>query len=219
MSARPGRPSRSQVVLREILCSLVRLLLGAARVGEVPPRGAHAQAIFFANHTSHLDTVVLLAALPLRWRLRVRPVAARDYWRRGKVRRWVAEKVLNVVYIDRQRENAEDPLNPVREALREGASLILFPEGTRGDDALPGSFKAGLHKLAEEFPDLTLAPAYLENPNRTLPKGSILVLPLINRVRFGPALARLENETRAPFLERARAAVCDLAPYTKPPSP
>lgn len=210
------RPPRSQALLRELLCSLVRLLLGAARAGEMPPRRAQQQALFFANHTSHLDTVVLLAALPLRWRLRVRPVAARDYWCQGRLRRWVAEKVLNVVYIDRRHENGEDPLNPVRQALREGDSLILFPEGTRGTEALPGSFKAGIHKLAEEFPALLLVPVYLENPNRTLPKGSLLVLPLINRVRFGPALMRLEGEERALFLDRARAAVCALAPHTEP---
>ncbi|MFA9438397.1 lysophospholipid acyltransferase family protein [Uliginosibacterium sp. sgz301328] len=213
MNPRP----RSELVARELLCSLVRLLVGA-----VPANGVStttAQAIFFANHSSHLDTVVLLAALPLRWRMRVRPVAAMDYWGNGRIRRWIAERVLNVVFINRHGKVGEDALAPVRQALQEGASLIFFPEGTRHNGALPDEFKSGIFRLAEEFPRIALVPTYLENPNRTLPKGSLLVLPLINRVHFGAALSRIAEESKPAFLTRARQAVCELAPHQFSSSP
>jgi 1-acyl-sn-glycerol-3-phosphate acyltransferase len=197
-------------VLRELLCSLVRFLVGAYPTG-VPP-SAHVQTLYFANHTSHLDTLTLLAALGLRARSRTRPVAARDYWCKGVIRKWIAEKVLNVVFIDRVRADGEDPLVPVRQALAEGASLILFPEGTRHDSELPGEFKSGLFRLAQEFPDVCLAPVYLENLHRIMPKGAFLPVPLINKVHFGAPLDRGTGDDRAAFLRRARDAVCQLCP-------
>ncbi len=200
---------RTYRVLRELLCGLVRFLVGAYPSGEMPP--GHRQTLYFANHTSHLDTLVILAALKLRARSRVRPVAARDYWCKTDSRRWVAEKILNVVFIDRQRGGG-DPLAPVRQALEEGASLIFFPEGTRGDQELPGAFKSGLCRLARELPSLSLAPVYLENLHRILPKGALLPLPLINKVHFGPVLARVGDETRDDFLARAHQAVSRLSP-------
>jgi 1-acyl-sn-glycerol-3-phosphate acyltransferase len=206
MSRRP----RIYRIAREALCSLTRFLVGAYPSGMLPQTPA--QTVFFANHTSHLDTLTLLAALSLRVRARTRPVAARDYWCAGPFRRWIAEKVLNVVFIDRERREGEDPLEPLRQALREGASLILFPEGTRRDSQLPGPFKGGLYRLSQEFPEVTMSPVYLENLHRILPKGALLPIPLINRVHFGPALERLDGEGKDHFLERAHTAVCGLCP-------
>jgi 1-acyl-sn-glycerol-3-phosphate acyltransferase len=202
--------TRSHRIAREAMCSLTRFLVGAYPTG-VLPRGS-AQTVFVANHTSHLDTLTLLAALSLRVRSRTRPVAARDYWCAGPFRRWIAEKVLNVVFIDRQREGGGDPLEPLRDALRESSSLILFPEGTRGDSPMPAPFKSGLFWLLHEFPEVSLSPVYLENLHRVLPKGASLPLPLINRVHFGPMLDRVNGEGKDCFLERAHAAVCQLCP-------
>jgi 1-acyl-sn-glycerol-3-phosphate acyltransferase len=192
------------------LCALTRFLVGAYPAGA--ETGSAKQTIYFANHTSHLDTLTLLAALSLRARSRTRPVAARDYWCANRGRQWVAERILNVVFIDRQRKEDADPLDPVRAALADGWSLILFPEGTRREQELPGEFKGGIYRLAGEFPDVRLMPVYLENLHRILPKGSMLPLPLINRVHFGQELARVDVEERHAFLARARVAVCALGP-------
>jgi 1-acyl-sn-glycerol-3-phosphate acyltransferase len=203
------RRPRHLLFIREVLCSVVRLLVGAYPAGAMP--AGHHQRLFFANHTSHLDTVTLLAALSLRARQRTRPVAARDYWCAGPVRRWVAEKVLNVVFIDRVRQEGQDPLAPLYEALKAGDSLIFFPEGTRRESELPGEFKSGLFHLAEAFPTVKLTPVYLENLHRILPKGSMLPVPLINKVRFGEVMPRVAAESKADFLLRARSQVCSLA--------
>lgn len=198
-------------LLRAALIGATRFLVGGHPrwTGIEPTR---AQRIYFANHGSHLDTVVLWAALPPALRRTTHPVAAADYWGRTALRRAIALDVLNAVLIERRRgEGAGDPLEPLRRTLAAGGSLILFPEGTRGDGALPGPFKTGLRHLAVDFPAVELVPVYLDNLSRAFPKGAILPAPISCSVRFGPPLERHDGEDKAAFLERARAAVVALA--------
>jgi 1-acyl-sn-glycerol-3-phosphate acyltransferase len=190
---------------------LVRLLVGAYPrwIGSAPSAN---QRIYFANHTSHMDTVVLWAALPASLRANTRPVAAKDYWGGGGLRTQIARDELNVVMVDRAREDPEaDPLDPLRDALEHGFSLIIFPEGTRSAQPLPGPFKSGLYRLALEFPQVELIPVYIENLHRSMPKGALLPVPVICTVRFGAPIALREGESKEQFLERARAAVIALA--------
>jgi len=194
------------------LVGFTRTLVGArAQWRMAPPPG---QCIYFANHTSHLDTVAIWSALTPRQRAGVRPVAARDYWDKPGLRGWLSGRVLRAILIDRQRTDPDaDPLTPVRAALDQGDSLILFPEGTRSNERLPQAFKAGLSKLANEYPHVELVPVYLDTLHRSLPKGALLPLPLplYCNVNFGAPLARIAGEPREHFLERARAAVEAMA--------
>jgi 1-acyl-sn-glycerol-3-phosphate acyltransferase len=190
---------------------LTRLLVGAYPrwVGSAPTA---TQRIYFANHSSHMDTVVLWAALPGSLRANTRPVAAKDYWDRPGLRGIIARNELNVVFVDRSRNDPNaDPLDPLRDALEHGFSLMLFPEGTRAAQPLPGPFKAGLYHLATEFPQVELIPVYIENLHRSMPKGAILPVPTICTVRFGAALPRVPDEDKDEFLQRARDAVIRLA--------
>jgi 1-acyl-sn-glycerol-3-phosphate acyltransferase len=192
-----------------LLVGVVKLLVGAyARwVGSAP---GPAQRIYFANHTSHIDTLAIWSSLPRALRRRTRPIAARDYWGRG-LRRYVATRGFGAVLIDRTRgDPSMDPLEPLRAALRDGDSLIIFPEGTRGMSATPAPFRSGLFRLAGEFPDVELVPVYLDNLHRSLPKGALLPVPVVCTVRFGAPLARLAQETKEAFLARARDAVIAL---------
>jgi 1-acyl-sn-glycerol-3-phosphate acyltransferase len=159
-----------------------------------------------------MDTLVLWAALPHSLRANTRPVAARDYWGVGGIRQQIAQEELNVVMIDRVRENPEgDPLLPLHEALSLGFSLIFFPEGTRQPQPLPGPFRSGLYRLAQAFPQVELIPVYLENLHLSMPKGALLPVPVICTVSFGAPLALGADEDKDMFLERARAAVVALA--------
>ena len=190
---------------------LVRLLVGAYPrwIGSTPTAS---QRIYFENHTSHMDTVVLWAALPAALRANTRPVAAKDYWDRQGIRGAIARDELNVVMIDRNRDDPDaDPLQPLRDALEHGFSLIIFPEGTRSAQSLPNAFKSGLYYLATEFPAVELIPVYIENLHRSMPKGAFLPVPFICTVRFGAPLARGTAEERDSFLQRAREAVVQLA--------
>jgi len=196
-----------------LLVGFVKLLVGAyARwIGSRP---TSAQRIYFANHTSHIDTLAIWSALPRSLRRATRPVAALDYWGRG-VRRYIATRALGAVLIDRSRQDPNaDPLDPLRAALRGGDSLIIFPEGTRGAGAIPAPFRQGIFKLASEFPSVELIPVYLDNLHRSLPKGAHLPVPMVCTVRFGAPLARFVEEARDTFLVRAREAVIALSTQT-----
>jgi 1-acyl-sn-glycerol-3-phosphate acyltransferase len=193
-----------------LLVGVVKLLVGAyARwIGSQP---AANQRIYFANHTSHIDTLAIWSSLPGALRRRTRPIAARDYWGAG-LRKYIATRGFGAVLIERTRENPQtDPLDPLRAALHAGDSLIIFPEGTRGASAVPARFRSGLFRLAGEFPAVELIPVYLDNLHRSLPKGALLPLPVVCTVRFGAPVAMAPGEDRELFLDRARSAVVALA--------
>lgn len=168
--------------------------------------------VYFANHTSNGDFVLIWAVLPPFLRKRTRPVAASDYWLTSRLRAFVGRRVFNAVLIDRNPETREDdPVFQMSEALDQGRSLILFPEGQRnnsGEELLP--FKTGLFHLATERPDVDLVPVWIDNLNHVLPKGEVFPIPLICTVRFGAPL-RLENgESKENFLRRTRSALLEL---------
>jgi 1-acyl-sn-glycerol-3-phosphate acyltransferase len=192
-----------------LLIGVVRLLVGAYPRWAAKP--IDAPTIYFANHTSHIDTVALWAALPTTLRVHTHPVAALDYWGAG-FKRYIATKALKAVLINRSGDHREgDPLDPLVNVLQQGESLIIFPEGTRGAAATPGAFKSGLYHLAQRFPSVQLVPVYLENLHRSMPKGKLLLVPMTCTVRFGTPLPRIAEEPKDVFLERARQAVCALA--------
>lgn len=196
-----------------IAASLIRLLTGvqARWVGCLPDV---TQRIYFGNHVSNLDGPVIWAALPTQLRAVTRPVAARDYWMGGPLRRYLACRVLNAVLIARTKITVENnPLRDMEAALDAGASLIIFPEGRRQDDEDGGllPFKPGIWHLAKRRPTIELIPVHLENLNRILPRGDFIYVPLIAAATFGAPLHLEDGEDKVVFLERCRAAVVALA--------
>jgi 1-acyl-sn-glycerol-3-phosphate acyltransferase len=193
------------------LIGLTRFLVGGHPhwQGTIP---SDRQRIYFANHGSHLDTILLWAALPPNLRATTHPVAALDYWGSSALRRWIATRLLNSILIDRSGSaNGRDALGPLKSKLVEGHSLIIFPEGTRSAERLPGTFKSGLFNLAAAFPNAELVPVFLENLNRAFPKGAFIPVPISCAVRFGTPLSLKPNENKDEFLARARAAIVTLA--------
>jgi 1-acyl-sn-glycerol-3-phosphate acyltransferase len=173
------------------------------------------QCIFFANHCSHLDFVVLWSVLPPDIRARTRPIAARDYWEASPLRRFAATRIFRAVLVDREGGGLgqlRTQIDQLTAALDAGDSLILFPEGTRGSGETIGPFKSGLDYLSRQRPDVDLIPVYLDNLHRIMPKGEFLPVPQLSCVCFGAPLRRLEGESKAAFLIRAREAVERLKP-------
>lgn len=193
-----------------ILIGAVRLFTGvqARWVGCAP---CDTQRIYFANHASHVDFVLLWAALPVRARKRTRPVAAIDYWDRGGVRRYFANQLFHSVLVARgQMEHTANPITPMCRAIDEGSSLIIFPEGTRGPGPALQPFKAGLFHLAEARPRVDLVPAWIDNSYRVMPKGMVLPVPLLCSVAFGEPLRLLPGEQKSEFLDRLRGSLIEL---------
>lgn len=170
------------------------------------------QRIYFANHSSNGDFVLIWTVLPAMLRRRTRPVAALDYWLAKPLRAFIGRDVFNAVLIDRRPEaRVEDPVTLMTQALDQGASLILFPEGQRnmGEEALL-PFKSGLYHLARQRPEVDLVPVWISNLNRIMPKGEVVPVPLICTLTFGAPLRLEPGEEKQAFLERTSAALLSL---------
>ena len=191
-----------------------RVLCGKPRWAGCAPDAR--QRIYFANHTSHLDFPLLWGSLPAEVRLQTRPVAGRDYWNRGRLRRYLARRVFRMLLVDRSQSRtdcdrvaaiARRSVTRAARALDLGATLIIFPEGTRGNGVEVGPFKSGLYHLCRLRPDVELVPVFLENIHRMLPKGEAIPVPIAGSVTFGRPLRVLPGEDKEAFLARARTAL------------
>ena len=170
--------------------------------------------VYFANHNSHGDFVLIWTVLPPALRRLTRPVAGADYWNVSPLRRFFGTRVFRAVLIDRNpTTRQDDPIALMAASLDAGTSLILFPEGTRNmsdEPLLP--FKSGLYHLANARPQVELVPVWIENLNRVMPKGEFVPIPLLCTVTFGAPLSVRDGEDKDAFLGRARTALLGLAP-------
>jgi 1-acyl-sn-glycerol-3-phosphate acyltransferase len=198
-------------MIQNVIAQFVRLITGVRLIEN------HAKLpstrIYYANHSSHLDFIVIWSSLPSRARKRARPVAAADYWNRGPIRRWLAGKVFRAVLIPRGKvTRQDDPIGIMSAVIEQGYDLIIFPEGTRSQDGKVANFRSGLHALAQLHPQAELIPVYLENLNHILPKGEFLMVPIMGNAIFGsPCDGPHHGETRHDFLVRARESLLALS--------
>jgi 1-acyl-sn-glycerol-3-phosphate acyltransferase len=203
-----------------LIAAMVSSLIGGFVRLVTAVRGIHHssppmdQCVYFANHSSHGDFVLVWTVLPPRLRLRTRPVAGADYWLTTRLRRFIGHSVFKAVLIERNRETrTDDPVAAMATALDEGASLIVFPEGTRNMSEAPLlPFKSGLYLLATARPTVDLVPVWIDNLNRVMPKGEIIPIPLVCTVTFGTPIRVGEGESKRDFIARAEATLLALSP-------
>jgi 1-acyl-sn-glycerol-3-phosphate acyltransferase len=216
----PERPGARSPRLATVLAWLLRhaILIFARFVTAVRPVWAGAapvptQRIYFANHSSNGDFVLIWTVLPAALRSATRPVAASDYWLMSQLRAFIGREVFNAVLIDRRPEmRTEDPVALMTGALDQGSSLIIFPEGKRNSGPEPLlPFKSGLYHMAVARPDIDLVPVYIRNLNRVMPKGEVIPVPLICSVIFGEAMHLSPGETKDDFLSRACQALLETS--------
>jgi 1-acyl-sn-glycerol-3-phosphate acyltransferase len=189
------------------ICELVRCFTGVQGhwLGTEPKP---VQRIYFANHTSHFDCMVLLSVLPRSIRKLVRPAGAADYWLKTPMRRWFSQEIVHFIPIERLKPTrSNNPITTLVNALDAGSSLILFPEGTRNDSETLQNFKSGLYHLSRQRPQIELIPTFINNANRILPKGQCIPIPILCTVTFGEPLYFNAAESRDEFLERAKKAM------------
>jgi len=167
--------------------------------------------VYFANHSSHLDAIMLWASLPREVREKTRMIAAKDYWDAGPIRRYIAKRLFNALLIDRENIGIRNtPIKVMIDEMQDVYSIVMFPEGGRGPGDSIEEFKSGLYYLAKKRPDLELIPVYLGNMSRILPRGKTLPVPMLSTVIFGPPIWLEEGENKDDFLTRARQAIINL---------
>lgn len=146
--------------------------------------GDEKQVIIVANHNSHWDTLAIMATVPYEIFKNLKPVAAGDYFAGKGLKRWVTNNVLDLLLIPRKRKGDVSPLDQVRASLKSGKSILIFPEGTRGESEIMQDLKPGAAKLASEFPQIKVVPVQLEGMGKILPKGAKLPVPSMGSVKY-----------------------------------
>ncbi|MBN1854584.1 MAG: 1-acyl-sn-glycerol-3-phosphate acyltransferase [Pirellulales bacterium] len=197
-------------MITEFLLSKTARFLGGSSIRWVDCQPDTCQRVYFANHTSHLDVVLVWSALPHSVRKLTRPVAAKDYWTGGWIRRHLA-KAYNALLIDRNEIKVhQSPIDLILREIGNTYSVIIFPEGGRRSGEGIGEFKSGLYYLSRKKPELELVPVHIDNMNRILPRGEFLPVPLLSCITFGPPIWLENGEPKIDFLNRAREAVRQL---------
>jgi len=197
-------------MITETLLTWIARFISGVSVRWVDSQPDTCQRVYFANHTSHLDVVLVWSALPTEVRRLTRPIAAKDYWDRGFVRRHL-HQVFNALLIDRKEIKVhQSPVDLMLREIGDTHSLIIFPEGGRNAAEGIGEFKSGLYYLSKKCPQLELIPVHINNMNRILPRGEFLPVPLLSSLTFGPPMWLEAGEPKTEFLARAREAVVSL---------
>lgn len=141
--------------------------------------------ILAANHNSHLDILMIYAALPARLIVTSHVVAAYDYFARNRLLYAIVDFLFRPIWIDRE-SGSGDIMERMSACLEAGECVIIFPEGTRGDAGQLGKFKSGVGKLAADHPEAPLLPVFLRGTERALPRKASLPMPIWQHVSIGP---------------------------------
>jgi 1-acyl-sn-glycerol-3-phosphate acyltransferase len=169
----PREPDMLVYGLRSLCALIIRGLLHVFNQFEIIGHQnlrTNRSLIIVANHCSHIDTLCLLAALPLRKLHRAFPAAASDYFFQSTPRLWVAAVLVNALPFARQ-ARVRQSLSLCRELLAQtGTILIIFPEGTRSTTGEVGEFKSGIGALVAGR-DVAVAPCFVDGSFQTWPKG------------------------------------------------
>lgn len=169
-----------------VLRPLLHLVFGLNVRGRenLPPRGP---CILAANHNSHLDILVIYAALPVRLIACAHVVAAHDYFARHRRLFATVDFLFKPVWVDRE-SGGGDCLDRMNAFLEARESIIIFPEGTRGEAGQLGRFHCGVGKIAVDHPEIPLLPVFLRGTEHALPRKASLPLPIWQHVSIGPPL-------------------------------
>lgn len=225
----PWTRGRAASRLREVLvCGVLGPLMDLYTRRRVSGRehldGLAGPVVFVANHNSHMDTPVILRALPGRWRRRTAVAAAADYFYAKRRYALSASLAFGTVPLDRNSGAGlgSDQTAHLDRLFRDGGSLLVFPEGTRSRDGRVGRLRSGAALLAAEH-DLPIVPIFVGGTREAMPRGHRWMVfragprgprhPI--EIRFGNPLAPRAHERPSKVMERVRLFLAECGAETE----
>jgi 1-acyl-sn-glycerol-3-phosphate acyltransferase len=180
--------------------------------------------VFAANHNSHMDTPVILRALPGRWRRRTAVAAAADYFYDKRRKALAVSLAFGTVPLDRNRGAGVGPGQTAHldRLVGDGGSLLVFPEGTRSRDGRVGRLRPGAALLAAEH-HLPIVPIYVSGTGEAMPRGHRWMVFKAGRpgprhpleIRFGKAIAPRAGERPSEMMGRVRLFFAECGAETE----
>jgi 1-acyl-sn-glycerol-3-phosphate acyltransferase len=225
----PWTRTRAASRLREflicgVLGPLMDLYTRRRVAGQEHLDGLTGQVVFVANHNSHMDTPVILRALPGRWRRRTAVAAAADYFYDKRRKALSASLVFGTVPIDR---NSRAGVGPAQTAhldrlIGDGGSLLVFAEGTRSRDGRVGRLRSGAALLASEH-HLPIVPIYVAGTREAMPRGHHWMVFKAGRpgtrhqleIQFGNPIVPRADERPSEVMERVRLFLAESGARTE----
>jgi 1-acyl-sn-glycerol-3-phosphate acyltransferase len=177
-------------------------LADLARLEEPPP------LIFTPNHHSHLDTMLMVRAVPFTWRRKLVVAAAADYFFDKHWKAVFAALSLNAIPIDRE-VTGRRSATMIRDLIDDGWSLVIYPEGGRSPDGWGQEFKGGAAYLSSRT-GAPVVPVFIDGTGSIFGKGMRRPRPGRTRVAFGAPLRVEDGESTRRFNARIEAAVTAL---------
>lgn len=190
----------------------IYLVLGVNVTGiDKLPKIDKEPSIIVANHNSHIDTLLLMSLFTCSQILKIHPVAAADYFCNTKFKTFVFTKLLGIIPIQRKVRKAkeEEIFKDINETLRKGETIIIYPEGTRGETNELAKFKSGVAHIARMNPGIPVIPIFINGPDKILPKTDFMWVPFISDVYVGDKMY-WDDTTTKEFTDKIRYAVGEL---------
>lgn len=151
------------------------------------------QYIIAANHNSHLDALAIISLFPYKKIKKLKLVGASDYFFKNPFLSWLSTYFLGIIPLER-RHLGKDSFENIYKALREGYTILFFPEGSRGNPEEFGEVKKGILKISKKFSDIEVLPIKLSRTGIVLPKGSFLPVPLIVTINIKNSIIYTNDE-------------------------
>lgn len=173
------------ILYRLLMRNFLRIIFGIS-YKNLDSIKAQNQFIIIANHNSHMDTISILSAIPTKHLTMVFPIAAGDYFGKNKLTKFLTEFFINTLLITRIKTTEKNnALENIDQLLKNGKSIIIFPEGSRGEAEVMQDFKHGASILLKKNPNLPFIPIFLKGMGKALPKGDPFLIPMECQVRIG----------------------------------
>ncbi|MEX1218729.1 MAG: lysophospholipid acyltransferase family protein [Acidimicrobiales bacterium] len=203
----PARIARV-LILNGLMKPVVDLLATPTVHGTDRLNDLDGPVIFAANHHSHVDTPLMMTAIPEPWRNRLFIGAAADYWFTNRITSPLSALAIGAIPVERTKVSRK-AIDQSLELLKENWSMLIFPEGARSPDGWARPFTSGAAFLSSHS-GVPVVPVYLHGTNKVLPKGKNFPRPARTSVIFGSPMQSADGEDSRAFSARIQSAVAAL---------